>query len=65
MQKKLSEITRAEWVALQWYEVPPTMGMDDRVFMAEARRTPDESAQAATDWDSTAEEREQLKDLDL
>lgn len=58
MEKKLSEITRAEWIALRWIEIPPAMGDDDeRIFRADGKRTPDEAAQAAEDWDSTAEER--------
>jgi hypothetical protein len=32
-------------------------GADERVFYDDGKRTPDEAAQAATDWDQTAEER--------
>ena len=58
MEKKLSEITRNEWIAFDWSEINPVMGDDDeeRRFIAKSRRTPDEAAQAAIDWDSTAEE---------
>ena len=55
MEKKLSEITRAEWIALRWIET--TSQGDERTFMAEDRRTPDEALQAAEEWDQTAEER--------
>ena len=57
-EKKLSEITRTEWIGIRWVEIPPTMGDDDeRMFRDDGKRTPDEAAQAADDWDSTAEER--------
>ena len=60
MQKNLSDITRAEWIAINWVEIDSVMGEgnDDRVFMADSKRTPNEAAEAALDWDSTAEERE-------
>lgn len=61
MEKKLSEITRAEWIAIHWLEKPAPMGSDDRVFESIARRTPEEAARAAEDWDMTAEEREGVK----
>jgi hypothetical protein len=54
--KKLTEITRAEWIAFRWIE-NTAMGDEDRMFLFDARRTPDEAAQAAADWDATAEER--------
>ena len=59
MEKKLSEINRAEWIAFRWIEIDPAFGSDDddRVFMDQGKRTPDEAAQAADDWDSTALER--------
>jgi len=59
MEKKLSEITRSEWISFRWAEIPPTMGddSDDRVFQADGKRTPDEARQAMEDWDMTAEER--------
>jgi len=60
MEKKLSEITRSEWIACRWVEIPPTMGddSDERVFQADGKRTPAEAAQAIEEWDMTAEERE-------
>lgn len=57
MEKRLSDITRSEWIALRWIEAPRSMGDNDRTFMADGKRTPDEAMQAADDWDSTAEER--------
>ena len=64
MQKNLSEITREEWIALDWEEAT-SMGDSDRTFMATGKRTPDEAAQAAEDWDMTAEAREQFKDMEV
>lgn len=57
MEKKLQDITRAEWIALHWLEKPTPMGSDDRVFEPVARRTPEEAAKAMEEWDMTAEER--------
>jgi len=66
MEKKLSEINRAEWIAFRWIEIEPVMGddSDDRVFMAQGKRTPDEASQAADDWDSTALERNQFSGIE-
>lgn len=64
ISKKLSEITRTEWIGLRWDETTQ-MGDDDRMFEAEALRTPDEAAQAMMEWDSTAAEREACKEIDL
>ena len=58
MEKRLSEITRAEWIAFRWVEAPQAMEDEDRIFVTDGKRTPDEAAQAAEDWDMTAEERE-------
>ena len=57
MEKNLSDITRAEWIAYRWIEEPQAMGSDERIFMTDGKRTPNEAAQAAEDWDFTAEER--------
>jgi hypothetical protein len=57
MEKRLSEITRAEWIAFRWVEAPQAMEDEDRIFVTDGKRTPDEAAQAAEDWDMTAEER--------
>ena len=52
----LSDITRAMWIGYHWID-QTDMGDDDRMFKRSFRRAPDEAAQAADDWDSTAEER--------
>jgi hypothetical protein len=58
MIKILQDISRQEWIALRWIEIPPVMGDDDdRSFRSDGRRTPDESYQAMEEWDMTAEER--------
>ena len=58
MIKALTEITRQEWIAYRWIEIPPVMGDDDeRSFRTDGRRTPDEAYQAMEEWDVTAEER--------
>lgn len=59
MEKALSDITRSEWIAFRWVEIPPTMGDDneERAFRDVGKRTPDEAAQAMEDWDITEEER--------
>ncbi len=64
MEKGLSEITRSEWIAFRWIEIEPTMGddSDERMFQTEGKRTPDEAARAALDWDSTAGERAEIAD---
>ena len=55
-RKKITEITRSEWIAFQWAE-DSQMGDEERTFIPTGRRTPDEAAQARDDWDSTAIER--------
>ena len=60
MRKKLCEITRAEWIGIQWAEATE-MGDEERMFVAVGDRTPDEAAQAADDWDATAEERQSAR----
>ncbi|MFA5075625.1 MAG: hypothetical protein WC436_06010 [Candidatus Babeliales bacterium] len=55
MEKKLSEITRKEWISLRWLEV--TELGSERTFIPNGARTPDEAAQAMEEWDMTAEER--------
>ena len=59
MEKKLTEITRKEWVSIRWIEVTK-MGYD-RTFVASGFRTPDEAAQAMQDWDTTIKVRETQK----
>ena len=57
--KELQDITRQEWIAFRWMEIPPTMddSGDERSFRSVGRRTPDEAMQAMEEWDVTAEER--------
>ena len=57
MEKALSQITRSEWIVFEWIEAPRAMGDEERIFMAGGKRTPTEAAQAAEEWDMTAEER--------
>ncbi len=59
MEKELDQITRREWVAYRWIEIPPTMddSDDERVFRSAGRRTPDEAYQALEEWEMTAEDR--------
>ncbi len=58
--KDLDAITRKEWIAYFWQEIPPTMGDDNtRNFIRRGKRTPDEAYQAMGEWDATAEEREE------
>lgn len=59
-RKKLSEITREEWIALQWLEASQ-MGDEDRMFIVIGRRTPDEAAQAMSEWDTTEEARAKFR----
>ena len=63
MEKELSQITRKEWVAYRWIEIPPTMddSDDDRVFRSAGRRSPDEAYQALEEWEVTAEDRDCLE----
>ena len=59
MEKRVNDITREEWIAFRWVEIPPTMGDDDeRMFRPNGRRTPDESYQAMEEWEMTAEARD-------
>jgi len=59
MVKKLSEITRTEWIAFQWIEISEG-GDAERIFKQSFRRTPDEAAQAQSDWDETEEARNEV-----
>jgi len=59
MEKSLDQITRKEWVAYRWIEIPPTMDDtdDDRIFRSAGKRTPEEAYQALEEWEMTAEDR--------
>lgn len=56
MEKKLSEISRNEWIAFYWRDATQ-MGDTERIMEMGFARTPDESYQAMMEWDETAEER--------
>lgn len=58
MEKKLSEITRSEWIAFNWVDITE-MGDQERRFIRQFARTPDEAAQAQIDWDETEEARKE------
>jgi len=58
MEKELGSITRSEWVAFRWVEAPQSYGDDERIFVSQGKRTPDEAYQAMMEWDETAEARE-------
>lgn len=59
IEKSLEDITRSEWIAFRWVEIPPSMGdEDERIFRTAGRRTADEAYQTMMEWDETAEERE-------
>ncbi len=59
MEKLLTDISRQEWVAFRWVEIPPVYGDDgERMFRDDGRRTADEAYQAMEEWDMTAEERD-------
>jgi hypothetical protein len=55
MEKKLSEITRIEWIKYQWIDVTQ-MGDEERMMLQGFLRTPDESYQAMEEWDTVAQE---------
>lgn len=58
MIKALAEISRQEWIAFRWVEAPQPYGDDERTFITQGKRTPDEALQAMEEWDVTAEERD-------
>lgn len=59
MEKKIEDISRKEWVAYRWIEIPPVMGDsdDERIFRSAGCRTPDEAYQALEEWVVTADDR--------
>jgi hypothetical protein len=54
MEKKLSEISREEWISYQWADVTQ-MGDSERVFLRGYQRTPDEMYNAMMEWEETEE----------
>jgi hypothetical protein len=58
MEKMLNEITRQEWIAFRWAEIPPQFGdSDERIFRTVGKRTPTEAYEALQEWEMTADER--------
>lgn len=55
-RKALSNITRSAWVFYHWDDCTE-FGDSDRMMIRTYRRTPDEAAQAADDWDALEEAR--------
>jgi hypothetical protein len=49
-EKKLSEITRTEWIVSQWIEVTE-MQHEERKFLKCRDRAPSEASRAAEEWD--------------
>lgn len=62
MKKKLSEITREEWIGINWIE-DSEMGQEERCFKADGLRTPAEAYQAREEWDATAQERDACRGM--
>ena len=58
IEKRLEDITRQEWIAFRWVEAPQSYGDEERMFISQGRRTPDEAMDAMENWDMTAEERD-------
>ena len=56
MEKKLSEITRTEWIKYQWVDITQ-MGDEERIMLQGFLRTPNEAYQALEEWEATAEDR--------
>jgi hypothetical protein len=52
LRKRLSAITRTEWIAIRWIEVTEYRD-EDRMFVPEHERTPSEAMQAMREWDET------------
>jgi predicted RecB family nuclease len=52
MEKKLSDITREEWITFQWVDITE-MGDSERMMLQRFQRTPDEMMQAMEDWEET------------
>ena len=57
--KTLLQITRAEWIYFHWINVT-AVGDNEAVFVRGYERTPDESHQAALDWEIRDDARQKL-----
>lgn len=51
MDKKLSEITRKDWIVWHWVETDMYFGDTERIFTRGQARTPTEALQAAEEWE--------------
>jgi hypothetical protein len=51
MEKRLSEITRKEWILYQWLDTGSMGSDEDRVFIKGPRNTPAEAMEAAEEWE--------------
>jgi hypothetical protein len=52
--KKLSEITKKEWVKFNWIDVTEA-GDQERVMLKSLQRTPEEAMGAVMQWEETEE----------
>jgi hypothetical protein len=52
MEKRLSEITREEWISWQWLDVTQ-IGDEERVFLKRFQRTPEEMYNAMMERQSS------------
>jgi hypothetical protein len=50
-EKKLSEISRKDWIVWQWAETEMYFGDTERTFIRGQKRTPTEALQAAEEWE--------------
>ena len=50
-EKKLSDITRKDWILWQWFEVDGVFGETDRMFVRGLQRNPTEALRASQEWD--------------
>jgi len=64
MEKKLSEITRKDWIKYTWIDVSQ-FGDGERYMVQGFLRTPEEAFQAKLQWDQTADERDVEKGPDI
>jgi len=56
LEKELSTITKAEWIAFDWFDSSEFGSNDDRIMSRGKRRTPDEAMQAKINWEETEDE---------
>lgn len=63
VEKKLSEITRKEWIRFQWVDITQ-MGDQERYMLRGYKRTPDEAMEAMEQWDSVQDALSDEDDVD-